>query len=279
MAERPVAATLLALDVGNTSVAAALFDAVALAAAPAAAPLATLHRVRAAHGADNGTSDGAIDGDAELRHVSAEVARLAPTAVVIGAVHRFGAALAERLRSEAPHRSLAVFDRGADFPLARDLLDAASVGVDRLAAARAAFALAGGAALVVNAGTALTVDWIDGAGRFRGGAIVPGRALQARALRLFTDRLPEIAPWSGATPLLLPGRDSEQAIRHGLDVGVPGMVEALLAALAKAAGGAPARFVSGGDAEWLAARLAGPLRREPFLVARGLALAALESRR
>jgi len=247
----------LALDVGNTSVAAALFAGPAAAGAPAA----TGHRVR-------GASE-----EAELDHWLRTARELAPDRAVVGSVHRFGAVLADALRARlgAPVRLL---DRGDEFPLRAEVEEPARVGVDRLAAALAAFTLAGGPARVVTAGTAITVDWVGEGPRFLGGAIVPGRSLQARALHLHTDRLPAIPPWGDRPLLRLPGRSSEEAIRHGLDVGIPGMVSALLADLARAAAAALPVFVGGGDADWLAGRLEGPARCERFLAARGLALAA-----
>jgi type III pantothenate kinase len=247
--------TILALDVGNTSVAAAGF-----VDATAGPPVFADRRARGA------------DEEEELDRWAAAVRSLAPRRVVVGAVHRFGAALARRL--EADH-AVTLIDRAEEYPLACELPPPLTVGVDRLAAARAAAALAGGAAIVVNAGTAITVDWVDARPAFRGGAIVPGRALQAKALRQWTDRLPEVAPWGNPPPLPLPGRTTEEAIRHGLDVGVAGMVERIVAALQKAAGGAAPLFV----AEWLSARLAVAHRVEPWLVARGLALAAGEAAR
>ena len=75
--------------------------------------------------------------------------------------------------------------------------------------------------------------------------------------------------------------DEQQAIRHGLDVGVPGMVDRLLEKLAtpdglQLTGPTPPVWVTGGDAEWLALRLRTPHRIEPWLAARGLALAVAD---
>lgn len=243
---------LLALDVGNTSVTAAGF-----AGDPRLTPSFAHHRVRGA------------DEAAELAAWRSIVAALAPTRVVVGSVHRFGTALAAAVG--AHH-----FASAAEFPLRCALPPPHTVGVDRLAAALAASCDHPGGALCVNAGTAITVDWVDANGAFRGGAIVPGRRLQAQALRLHTDLLPEIAPWADG-PLALPGTTTEAAIRHGLDVGVPGMVDRLLVRLAAATGAALPILVSGGDADWLGARLETPHRRAPWLVARGLALAAMGS--
>jgi type III pantothenate kinase len=252
---------VVALDVGNTSVAAARFP-----GDPArTAPDWSVHRPR---------------GGDEARELAGWVGRAreaAADAIVVGSVHRFGEALERALR-EAGLANVVGLHRGDAFPLATDVAAPAQVGVDRLASALAAFTLARGAARVVSAGTAITVDWIDASGRFRGGAIVPGRRLQARALHDYTDRLPDVgAEPGGGAALHLPGRSTEEAIRAGLDVGVAALVAGLVGDLARVASQAPV-FVTGGDAEWLLARVPFSARAEPLLAARGLALAHASGR-
>src|SRR6185436_9837669 len=56
------------------------------------------------------------------------------------------------------------------------------LGTDRWASLIAAWRFVRGAALVVNAGTAVTIDMLDATGVFRGGVILPGLALMASAL-------------------------------------------------------------------------------------------------
>jgi type III pantothenate kinase len=65
----------------------------------------------------------------------------------------------------------------------------AQLGCDRWAALIGARRLFGVAAVVVNAGTALTVDALTGDGVFAGGVIVPGADLMRQALAANTDAL------------------------------------------------------------------------------------------
>ena len=79
-----------------------------------------------------------------------------------------------------------------DLPLEVRLEHPEHIGMDRLAAATAAAQLRAPrrAALVVDSGSAITVDYLSAEGVFMGGAILPGLGLAARALHQFTDLLP-----------------------------------------------------------------------------------------
>lgn len=105
-----------------------------------------------------------------------------------------------------------------------------TVGADRLFAARGAVELVGGSCLVVDAGTAVTVDAVlaprgaQNAGAFLGGAIAPGPELLARALAEGTDSLPRVTPETGRPAL---GRDTEAALLSGIGVGFRGAVREL----------------------------------------------------
>ena len=67
-----------------------------------------------------------------------------------------------------------------------------TLGADRIAAACGAWKLAGrsGPIVVIDAGTCITIDYIDAAGCYRGGAILPGMEMKFRALHTFTAKLP-----------------------------------------------------------------------------------------
>jgi len=122
--------------------------------------------------------------------------------------------------------------------LALDVREPARVGRDRLYAARGALEQArpdNAGLIVVDAGTALTVDAVDprGDGRFLGGAIAPGPALLARALAEHTARLPLVEPTPRAPAL---GQDTESAVQAGLVVGFRGAARELALRVAIEAG-------------------------------------------
>ena len=83
----------------------------------------------------------------------------------------------------------------ADLPIAVGLEHPERVGLDRLAAAAAVNRLRSPdrGAIIVDTGSAVTVDLVSADGIFCGGAILPGIDMSARALHEFTDLLPLVS--------------------------------------------------------------------------------------
>jgi type III pantothenate kinase len=149
------------------------------------------------------------------------------------------------------------------------------VGLDRVAAAAAANQLrsATRAAIVVDTGSAVTVDFISPDGAFRGGAILPGIEMAARALHEFTDLLPLVSLNDLTLPPPARGVSTVTAIRGGLFWGLVGAVRELIAKLSANSPQAPELFLTGGAAAHLVGPLEMPCRYEPHLVLSGIALA------
>jgi len=141
------------------------------------------------------------------------------------------------------------------------------VGIDRLLNALAANLVrpADRAAIVVDSGTATTVDLISATGVFVGGAILPGLRLGGLALHQYTALLPLIEPadLTGEPPLSL-GKNTRDAIRSGLFWGQLGAVRELVARLTELCAAPPIMLVTGGAGCALAPMLQGA-RDEPFL--------------
>jgi len=151
------------------------------------------------------------------------------------------------------------------------------VGPDRLVNAYAAAQLYGTPAVVIDCGTATTLDAVDQAGAFVGGAIAPGLVLGLEALAARTARLPRVEPRLPDGPI---GHDTAAAIRVGTVLGHRAMIEGLLARmrreLAAGAGLAPhdVRVVLTGGLSALpwARTIEGVDAIDPELTLRGLVL-------
>jgi type III pantothenate kinase len=91
-------------------------------------------------------------------------------------------------------------------------------------------------AIVVDSGTATTVDLMTSDYAFRGGSILPGLRLSAYAMHDYTARLPLLNVDENLTSLPeLPGRNTEDAMKAGLFIGQLGAVRELIHRLAQAA--------------------------------------------
>jgi type III pantothenate kinase len=165
----------------------------------------------------------------------------------------------------------------ADLPLRVNVEFPDKVGIDRLLDGVAANALRAldQPVVVVDAGTATTVNFISAQGAFEGGAILPGLELGARALHQYTALLPLI---DVPSLLLHPGeplgRNTPAAIGSGLWFGQVGAVRELVTRLSESAGRPPLVLVTGGNGRWLAPALGSHVRFEPDLALRGLAFVA-----
>ena len=140
---------------------------------------------------------------------------------------------------------------GHDFPVPIENRcdEPARVGVDRLLNALAAYERTAGACIVVDAGSAVTVDAVDASGAFLGGAIVAGPGLAAAALHDHTAQLPCMEP---RVPESAIGRNTGAAIEAGLYHACRGAVAELVGAIAAEAGGVEHVLATGGFAPWLA---------------------------
>lgn len=121
------------------------------------------------------------------------------------------------------------------------------VGVDRLLDAAAANSrrTAATPAVVIDAGSAVTVDLIDGSGAFVGGAILPGLRLMAKALHDYTALLPLLAPPD--KPSAVPGTDTATAMELGIYWSVAGGIAALLREYRSLCRSEIEVFLTGGD--------------------------------
>lgn len=128
--------------------------------------------------------------------------------------------------------------------------DPARLGVDRWLAMLAAYSSVEGACIIVDAGTALTIDVLAADGAHQGGYILPGLALMRESLEQNTA----IRLTAGPLPAsLVFGHSTDQAVWHGGLAAAVALVEKI--AITAAAQKAVHLLFSGGDAEVLVANI------------------------
>lgn len=165
---------------------------------------------------------------------------------------------------------LAAFDLDMEVRLPRPDM----VGIDRLLGAFAANRLRrpGSPAVVVDLGSAITVDLVSPEGAFLGGAILPGISMAARALHQFTDLLPLLDMFELSEPPDIPATTTADALRAGIYWGAVGGVRHLIERLADRVGCEPDVFLTGGAAPNVAPLLSARAMHVPHLTLAGIAL-------
>ncbi len=145
------------------------------------------------------------------------------------------------------------------------------LGVDRWLAVIGAFHRHKSACCVVDAGTALTVDAVDGTGAHSGGFIVPGPRLMVDTLLTRTSDLADRWTWDGAPdPTSFP-TNTRDAMEHGCLIALAGLISVASTNLAARVGQLPRLVLTGGAADLLLPWLRQPVELVPDLVLQGLA--------
>ncbi|MEO5884390.1 MAG: type III pantothenate kinase, partial [Candidatus Limnocylindrales bacterium] len=201
---------LLAIDIGNTNITLGLIRAGALVGTRRAASDARL------------TADQVevlLEGLLRLDGVGLADVRAIVSASVVPA-------LTAQIENVATRRGLPLVNATAGtVPIAVRVDRPSEVGADRLVNALAAARLYGTPAVVVDFGTATTLDCVAADGAYVGGAIAPGLELGLEALAARTAKLPRVEL---RTPDRAIGRDTVSAIRSGTIFGYVGLATALL---------------------------------------------------
>ena len=158
-----------------------------------------------------------------------------------------------------------------EYGMAIDVQEPQSLGADRAVNAIAAHALHEGDLIVIDFGTATTVDWIDYRGSYKGGIIAPGINLSLDALVAAAAKLPRIAIEAPAESTVV-GRDTVSQMQIGIYWGYIAMIEGLVARM-KAEVGRPVTVVATGGLAVLFEKNSTIFDRvEPDLTIRGLAM-------
>ena len=243
--------TLLAVNIGNTTTTAGFFEGGALL------------RTIAAQTASLRSGEDLPLGDERIR-----------VAAIASVVDGLGAALAARLDRIAGE--VLIFGRDIFAPIPSAVRNPESLGADRILGAAAAFERFGGPVVAVDFGTAVTLNAVSGDGTFLGGAIAPGLRMAAGALAEGTSGLPEVEPEAPESAI---GRDTDEAIRSGIVLGLAAMVDGMIGRMEEELGGRVRAVATGGDADAVAPHCRRIEATVRHLVLEGLRLACERSGR
>lgn len=138
--------------------------------------------------------------------------------IIYSSVSRLDVRTVESLRLISDG-NLLVLTHSTPLPVNIDYYNPSTLGTDRIVGAVGALKRLGPecGALIVDAGTCMTLDILDENSTFRGGNISPGLSMRLRAMHEYTGRLP-LASIEGETPRF--GYDTETALRSGTVFGI-----------------------------------------------------------
>lgn len=164
---------------------------------------------------------------------------------------------------------LLILSRSTRLPISIDYATPSTLGLDRVAlAVGASMRYQGETLMVVDAGTAVTLDVVDSSPAFRGGRIAPGVRLRFESLHAHTSALP-LLDADGPIPLI--GDSTDTAIRSGVVLGISDEIVETYRQY-KNCFGCERLVITGGDAgiltDCIKSRI--PVDHVPDLMARGL---------
>ncbi len=141
-----------------------------------------------------------------------------------------------------------------------------TLGIDRFLACLGACHHSREAVVVVDAGTACTIDFMDQNRVFHGGYISPGLSVREKGLREYASSLPEVPR---ELPELWPGKSTREAIQWGVTGGFINEIRAAIQNYKRQFGDLQV-WLTGGDAEIIDRFMPIPCQRNEHLVFEGM---------
>jgi len=148
------------------------------------------------------------------------------------------------------------------------------VGIDRLLNALAAYRRTKKSTIVIDFGTAITIDVVSRKGEFLGGLILPGIRASAYALNKQTALLPEV---DIKQPKDVIGKNVENAIKAGIYFGTTGSIIHIIRKIRKVYEDLKYVIATGGDAETFKKNISEIDKVIPRLTLEGIRIAFTES--
>jgi type III pantothenate kinase len=243
---------ILAIDIGNSSLKCAVVDRNGVLGRESL-PLKRCHDTTALSDVIQRVSSSVLS--VERAMVSSVVPPL--DGLVVGTVRR--------LLDQVPR----VIDHTVRFPFELDVPVPTQVGTDRLCAAAGAVGFNRKNAVVIDAGSAITVDMVRDGG-FRGGVIAAGPSIALRALNRYASKLPAIAYSNLGIPFPKTFDTTEPSMTLGASLGAVGAIRESVRFLAASTGVTPPKYLTGGFGSILRGHLPGSWVFDPDLTLKGI---------
>lgn len=222
--------------------------------------------------------------EAELRECLVEAWRKIPVmessregkrdgVIVVSSVNPAWTEMVRRIAEEDLGENIRVIGEDIPLPISTWVDEPSKVGTDRIVAAAAAYDVVGGAVVVADFGTAVTIDLVDENGAFLGGVICPGFDISAQALKDNTAQLPKVTVHRPDRPY---GKNTADAINAGLYYSIIGAMEEIIRRYAEEIGRWPQTIMTGAAARTIKDDCPFVDNYVPHLVIKGIVLAYMK---
>jgi len=183
------------------------------------------------------------------RQLAAFIDRIKTDApAIIGGGHTGLAQKAEKILKKKKHQSVIRLQwqsRQTRLPVRFNYKNLSALGADRIADALYAAAMYPERnVIIIDAGTAVTVDAVSASAKFTGGVIMAGAVTQLRGLHAAADTLPAVALPAGKIPF--PGGSTVSCMQAGAAHGIAGALNHLVKEYKRFLGGKCTVLVTGG---------------------------------
>ncbi len=159
------------------------------------------------------------------------------------------------------------FSHETPIPITNGYATPHTLGLDRLAGVIGAnFLQPESDLLVIDAGSAITYDFVDAQGVYRGGSITPGLDMRLRALHEYTRKLPLV---KAETESRIPGNDTVSSILSGVLYGIVFEIDGYIQLL-KEEHPRLSTFLTGGSTFYFANKLKSAIFADENLILTGL---------
>jgi len=267
---------LLAIDVGNTNLVLALGDRTGRSGDDTGGRGGSCHSIVARYRIETRAMTDPQGSEAAIRAALGEMAGKVDDSIIASVVPDVTGPVVAAMTAITGSAPLIVGTDDVDLGIAVNIDVPSQAGADRLVNAVGAMAHYDVPAILLDFGTATTLDLVGEDGGYEGGIIAPGVALSIEALERAAAQLPrlELRAFDADLPVL--GKNTVAAMESGLFWGYVGMIEGLLQRLREeqAAGNTDGQqlpaIATGGLAGLFAAHLSGITAVDPDLTVRGL---------
>ena len=243
---------LLAIDIGNTSIHNGIFDKKVLKRA---------FRIP--------TYSGDLAGDYEVK---LKLYLKVIDSVIVTSVVPIALKNVEKAIKKTINRNCIVVGRDVDSGVKNLYKNPEQVGSDRLVNARAAHELYGGACIVVDFGTAITIDIVNEKRQYIGGVIAPGPGISLWALHEKTALLPKVII---KKPKGILGKETKESMLIGIVYGFSSLCDGIVYKLKKRYSRNAKVIATGGFSKLIGPYCESIDKIDPELTLKGLAIIAI----